>query len=131
MFFKLFLLFTLVPIVELYLLIRIGARIGAGTTIAVILITGVVGAYLARMQGFSAVRNIKRALEEGRMPGNEILHGIMVLLGAVTLITPGFLTDFIGLTLLIPATRQIYLLQLKRWMEKKIRSGQWRMEIRR
>lgn len=123
MFFKLFLLFTLIPIAELYLLIKIGGMIGAFNTVLIILVTAIVGAYLTKSQGFIVINRIQQALNEGRMPGSELLHGLCVLLGGFTLLTPGFITDFFGLSMLLPPIREIYVRLAERLIKNKIHKG--------
>lgn len=103
----LFLLFTLVPIVELYFLIQIGKVIGGLETIAAVVVIGVIGAALAKSQGLAVVRGVQRATAEGRMPGRELLEGAMVFAGGLLLVTPGVLTDVLGLLLLIPPVRRL------------------------
>ncbi|MFP4644158.1 MAG: FxsA family protein [Spirochaetales bacterium] len=105
MFGKLLLLFTVVPLIELYLLILIGQAIGAGPTVLIVLLTGAVGASLARMQGFSVWVKINREMNVGRFPGNELIDAVLVLAAGVTLLTPGVVTDVVGFLLLIPITR--------------------------
>lgn len=125
MFFKLFLLFTIIPIVELYLLIKIGGVIGAFNTVLIIFITATAGAYLAKSQGFIVLANIQQGVREGRMPGRELLHGLFVLLGGVTLLTPGFLTDLLGLSMLLPLSREMYIRLATRLIRRKIDTGRW------
>jgi UPF0716 protein FxsA len=127
MFFRLFILFTIIPIAELYLLIKIGGMIGAFNTVLIILFTAVIGAYLAKTQGFIVIRRINQALNEGRIPGQELLDGLFVLLGGFTLLTPGFLTDFIGLSMLFPLTRILYIKIAVQIIQNKIETGQWRI----
>lgn len=127
MFFKLFILFTIIPIAELYLLIKIGGMIGAFNTVLIILFTAVIGAYLAKTQGFVVIRKINQALNEGRIPAQELLDGLFVLLGGFTLLTPGFLTDFIGLSMLFPLTRILYIKLAVQIIQNKIETAQWRI----
>ena len=127
MFFKFFILFTIIPIAELYLLIMIGGMIGAFNSVLIILFTAVIGAYLAKTQGFIVVRRINQALNEGRIPAQELLDGLFVLLGGFTLLTPGFLTDIIGLSMLFPLTRILYIKLAVRIIQNKIETGQWRI----
>ena len=129
MFLKLFLLFTIIPIAELYLLIKIGGIIGAFNTILVILLTATVGAYLAKSQGLIVFTRIQDAMAEGRPPGDELLHGLFILIGGFTLLTPGFLTDLLGLSMLAPPIREIYIQIAKRIIRNKIETGNWRMTI--
>ncbi|RMI09632.1 MAG: membrane protein FxsA [Calditrichaeota bacterium] len=128
MLFKLFLLFTLVPIVELYVLIEVGSKIGALNTVLIILVTAITGAYMARTQGVQVIYQIQEALNAGRIPGRELLHGLFILLGGATLLTPGFITDVIGFTMLLPLTRKLYIRVTLRWIRRKLETGEWRVE---
>ena len=92
--------FITMPVVELWLLIGIGSRIGAGTTILVILMTGVIGARLAHQQGLSILRRVQHRLEHGQLPDKELWDGLCVFIGGLLLLTPGFITDGIGFLLL-------------------------------
>lgn len=103
---KLLLLFTLVPIVELVLLLEVGRRIGTAATLFLILITGVFGAVIARSQGVAALGRIRAELAGGQIPGPTIVDGVMILVAGAFLITPGFLTDIVGFLCLVPATRR-------------------------
>ena len=97
---RLLLLFIVVPVVELVLLIEIGQRIGTLTTIGLIMMTGIVGASLARQQGISTLGRLRKDLDEGRLPAEAIIDGVLILVAAAVLITPGVLTDAFGLPLL-------------------------------
>ena len=99
---KLILIFTIVPFIELSLLIEIGARIGTLNTIMVIVITGVIGAFMARIAGLNVLFKIQENLREGVFPRDELFDGILVLIGGVLLLTPGLLTDALGFFLLLP-----------------------------
>lgn len=101
------LLFIVVPIVELYVLIQIGQAIGALPAIALLILDSVIGALLLRAQGRAAWRRFNRTLTEGRMPGREVIDGVLVIFGGALLLTPGFLTDILGLVLLLPPTRAL------------------------
>jgi UPF0716 protein FxsA len=105
MFFRLLLLFTLVPLVELYLLISIGGVIGVAPTIAIVIGTGVLGAWLARWQGLAVLRRISDEMAAGRLPTDALVDGLLVLAAAAMLLTPGLLTDTAGFVLLVPAGR--------------------------
>ena len=106
MFGNLLVLFIFVPIVELYLLIQVGARIGPWPTIGLIVLTGFLGAFLARQQGLSTMRKIQEEMGNGRQPTLELLEGMMILIGGVVLITPGIMTDLFGFALLLPGFRK-------------------------
>jgi len=129
MVFRLFLLFTIVPILELYLLIKIGRVIGAFNTILVIFLTAITGAYLAKNQGFLIIKKIQQALAEGRPPARELLHGLFILIGGFTLLTPGFITDIIGISMLLPLFREYYIQLAERLIRDRIETGQWKMKI--
>jgi UPF0716 protein FxsA len=129
MFLQLFSLFLIIPVVEIYLLITIGGIIGATNTILIILITASLGAYLTKSQGFRVLRQIQEATGQGHVPGNELLHGLFVLIGGFALLTPGFLTDAIGFSMLIPQVREIYVGIAKGIIKKKIEQGNFQMRM--
>lgn len=124
MFPYLLLLFTVVPAVELIILIEVGSYIGSLNTLLLILLTGVVGAALARLQGFIVIRKIQNNLNGGNLPSAELLDGLMILVGGIVLLTPGFVTDALGFVLLIPFTRNIIKRLVRRKMEEMLRNGQ-------
>jgi len=126
-FLKLFSVFLIIPLIELYLLIKIGGIVGAFNTVLIILITASLGAYMAKSQGFRVLCQIQEATSQGRVPGNELLHGLFVLVGGFALITPGLLTDAIGFSMLIPQTREIYVGITKEIIRKKLENGRWQM----
>jgi UPF0716 protein FxsA len=101
----LILLFIVVPLVELYVIIQIGQAIGLVPTLFLLLLDAVLGAWLLRTQGRAAWVRFNRALAEGRVPAKEVLDGVLVIFGGALLLTPGFLTDIVGVILLIPPTR--------------------------
>jgi UPF0716 protein FxsA len=105
MFKKLFLIFIVVPLLELYLLIKIGQLLGAEVTIALVVVTGILGAIFVRAQGFSLVTKIKHDLNEGKLPHKRLFEGVCILASGLLLITPGLLTDLAGFLLLIPPLR--------------------------
>lgn len=119
----LFLLFTIVPAVELYLLFKVGAQIGAPQTIFIIIATGIIGAGLAKSQGLKIIREIQTQLQTGNMPSKAIERGLMMLVGGVLLVTPGFITDIIGILLITPITQDIIGLFLKPFLFKTLKSG--------
>lgn len=120
---KLALLFILMPIIEIAILIELGSRIGAFNTILIVIITGIIGAVLAKQQGMSIIHKIKEDIAFGNMPTESLFNGIFVLVGGILLITPGLITDFIGFTLLIPITRNVIKKIIRTWLEKKITKG--------
>lgn len=104
---RLFLLFALVPVIELYLLVQVGGEIGVLPTIALVLFTGVAGAWLARTQGLEVLARIQLDLSRGVMPTDSLLDGACILIAGVLLLTPGFITDIFGLLLLLPMSRVV------------------------
>jgi len=115
MFVKLFLAFTLIPMVELYLLIKLGAVIGAFNTLLLVILTGIAGAYLARLQGTQTMYRVRARLQQGEMPAEDMLDALLIFAAGVVLLTPGLLTDIAGLLLLLPPTR----LRFKIWLRQK------------
>jgi UPF0716 protein FxsA len=103
----LLLLFIVVPIAELALIIQVGQEIGVWWTIAVLVADAILGSVLARSQGRAAWRRFNEAMQAGRVPAREVLDGALVLFGGALLLTPGFLTDLLGLVLLVPPTRAL------------------------
>ena len=115
--------FILMPIIELAILLKLHDAAGLVNTLAIVIITGFVGAFLARAQGIMVLAQIKRDLAEGRMPAPRLMDGVMILIAGVLLITPGLITDAAGFLLLIPAVRTIIRAWLKRKLEAKLRDG--------
>ena len=107
-FLVLLVLFIVVPIIEIYVIIQVGQAIGALPTIALLIADSIAGSLLMRSQGRTAWRRFQAALAEGRMPGREVLDGVLVIFGGAFLLTPGFCTDVIGALLLLPPTRAIF-----------------------
>lgn len=116
MFARLLLIFTVVPLVELYLLVKIGTVIGPLQTIAIVIFTALVGAYLVRLQGIMTLYRIQRDFRQGIFPGNALFDGFLILLAGAFLITPGLVTDLVGLLLLIPGFRT----PVKAWIKRRV-----------
>jgi UPF0716 protein FxsA len=106
MFFRLILLFTVIPVVELIILIQLGKYIGIWPTVFIIVGTGLLGINLVRIQGLRILFKIKENLSEGHIPAEELLDGLCVLVGGAMLLTPGLITDTFGFILVIPRTRK-------------------------
>ncbi len=105
-------LFVAVPILEIYLLIKVGSVIGALPTIALVLLTAVAGAALLRQQGLATLARYQQRLARGEVPAQEMLEGLALAFGGALLLTPGFFTDFLGLLCLLPWTRR----RVVRWL---------------
>lgn len=118
MLYRLLLLMTVVPILELWLLFEIAQRTSGWFTFGLVLVTGLVGASLARWQGWRAMQRIQRELSQGQMPGGALLDGLLIFTAGVVLVTPGVITDAIGFLLLIPPTRSL----VKRYLTRRFQS---------
>ena len=120
---RLFLLFTVVPLIELYLLIAIGRMLGPGPTIALVLLTGAVGAWFARLEGARVIRRWQEAMARQQLPKDGVIDGFLIFIGGVMLITPGILTDIAGLSMVMPPTRRVIAGVARRWFETQIATG--------
>jgi UPF0716 protein FxsA len=123
MFLPVFLLFTGVPALELYILFKVGAQFGALNTILIIIGTGILGAALAKSQGLQLINNVQKELNEGKIPANEIIQGFCVFGGGLLLLTPGFVTDILGFCMILPGPRNFMAFMLKKWFERAVKSG--------
>ena len=126
MFVKLLALFTIVPLIELYLLIKIGGEIGALATVAIVVGTGIAGATLARQQGARVWWQMRQEMESGRFPADRLIDGLLLLVAGALLITPGLLTDLFGLIILIPLTRK----PIREWVKRRLNLMMQRGESR-
>ncbi|MCF7889595.1 FxsA family protein [Candidatus Bipolaricaulota bacterium] len=116
---RLIFLFTALPLIEIYLLIKVGNAIGYLLTALVVVGTGVVGALLARREGLSVLRRMRKKFREGRMPAEELIDGVILLLSGAFLLTPGIVTDVIGLVGLIPFFRRGVRGYGRRWFKRE------------
>lgn len=107
MLFRLLLLFITVPLIELYLLLQLASATSAGATFLLVIITGIIGSWLAKREGVIAWHKFHAALAEGRMPSREIQDGLMIVFAAALLLTPGILTDLVGFLMLVPLGRDL------------------------
>lgn len=113
----LFIMFVLVPALELYLLIEIGQMIGAMPTFGIILATGLLGSWMAKTQGLHVWRSLNRKLSSGQIPGKELVDGAIILISGALLLTPGVLTDVVGLLGLFPLTRVAFRTLLSKYLK--------------
>ena len=127
---RLLLLFIALPAVELALLIEIGRRVGTAETLALIVVTGVIGASLARRQGLEALARVQEQLARGEMPADSMTDGLLILLAAALLITPGVLTDAFGFLCLVPAFRDFVKRELVRRFERAVRENRVHVDVR-
>ena len=102
------LMIIFIPIIEIYLFIKIGSQIGAISTISLILFTAILGVFYARYEGFNTLRSAINQLLKNEVPLYEIISGAALAVAALLLILPGFLTDFIGLLIIFPPTRKLF-----------------------
>ncbi len=126
---RLLVLFTIVPLVELYILIKIGNYIGGLNTLILVVVTAMLGAWLARLQGLRTLRQIQLSLSRGQIPAEELIDGMLILVGGIMLITPGVLTDLFALILLIPFTRLYFKRWLRRRFDRMVSSGNVRLHL--
>ena len=123
MFIKLLIFFVFVPVMELYILIEAGRIMGLAPTIGLIMMTGVAGAWLARSQGVEILRRIQEETSRGQMPATILIDGALILVGGLLLLTPGFFTDALGFSFLVPLTRDLWRKGLSTWLQKQIKQG--------
>ncbi|WP_420456988.1 FxsA family protein [Rubrivirga sp.] len=127
MFGRLLLLFLIVPVADLALLVGVGGRIGLGPTLAIVVLTAVVGSWLARREGTAAWRRVQAKLATGGVPGPELVDGVVILVSGTLLLTPGFLTDVVGLLGLFPPTRALARRALRARFEQAVTRGSVRV----
>ncbi|ALS26901.1 exlusion protein FxsA [Paenibacillus sp. 32O-W] len=114
---------VLVPVIELWGILQMSDWIGGWTTFGFILLTGVLGAWLAQAEGRKVWREAQLQMQQGIIPGRAMLDGLCVALGGLLLMLPGFLSDLLGIALLFPATRPLFRNAMLRWLEKRMRDG--------
>lgn len=113
-------LFTVMPIVELALLIEVGKSIGTLWTIFIVIATALLGVVLLGVEGVAVIRRLKDEIGEGRVPQDAIIDGVLVAIGALLLITPGLITDLTGILLLLPPSRYLARSAIKKWIRRYI-----------
>ena len=128
---RILLFFTIVPLVELLILIKIGGHIGALNTILLVIFTVLLGAMLVRVEGLRTLRQIQSSLAQGQLPAEELIDGILIFAGGILLLTPGVLTDLFALVLLLPYTRMHFKRWLRRRFDRMVASGNVRLNYRR
>ncbi|GED68265.1 UPF0716 protein YtzA [Brevibacillus reuszeri] len=124
-------LFVVVFGIELWGLIAVGSLIGGWNTVFLVILTGLFGAWMAKQQGIQVFRMVQFQLARGQMPTETLIDGVLVLIGGLLLLLPGFISDVIGLIFLIPYTRMILRHLLKRWLWSLISSGRIQLFFRR
>ena len=129
MFFKLFLIFALIPVIELALLIKVGSLIGALNTIIIVILTAMIGAYLVRLEGLGVMYRIQKNMQEGIFPAEELINGAMILVAGAMLLTPGFFTDIIGFLMVFPVSREFIKKIARRHIKKQMNSNEIEIDI--
>lgn len=115
------LLFLVVPFAELFVLLQVGRVIGALETIGLLVLVSIAGAWLVKREGIGVLRRAEERLRQGGVPGRELVDGVMILFAGALLLTPGFLTDIVGILLLLPPVRAALRSSVVRWL--KLRAG--------
>ncbi len=115
--------FVLVPVLEIYVLIQVGQVIGAWWTVLLLVADGALGAWLMKREGGRALRALREALDQHRMPAKELADGALILVGGTLLLTPGFVTDVLGIVFVLPVTRPLARRGLTRYLERRFLSG--------
>ncbi|NMH60824.1 FxsA family protein [Alteromonas ponticola] len=120
---NLFLLFAIMPIIEIALLVQVGDIIGGWNTIALVLLSAFIGAYFVRREGVHTLRTAQQKMQSNQLPGQEMLEGLMLVVAGVLLVTPGFITDIFGLLLVLPPSRKLFAKKLKKHLSMQVVSG--------
>ncbi|MGE7622704.1 FxsA family protein [Viridibacillus sp. NPDC096237] len=121
---KILLFLILIPIIEIAVVLLSGKLIGAMYTLILIVVTGILGIYLAKTQGVKAFRDIQQAIQNGQPPGHAMINGLLIFIGGVFLVLPGFVSDIIGILLVFSPTRNLFKPMLYYWLRKKMKNGQ-------
>lgn len=120
---RLILLFTLLPLIDFAILLKIGSHIGFKYTLAIVIITGFTGAYLARSEGRYIIERIKFDISQGRLPADELMGGLCVIVGGAFLLAPGLITDALGFFLVLPITRTLFINVMKNRLKRMLTEG--------
>lgn len=113
-------LFIGVPFAEIYVLLQVGQAIGPVNTLGLLILISVVGAWLAKREGLGVLRRMQRSIDNGRVPGAELVDGFLILLAGALMLTPGFLTDIVAILLLLPPVRAVVRRELRRRLARRI-----------
>ena len=128
---RFFLLLIGLPLLELYILIKIGSYLGAFKTLALIIISAVLGLLFARFEGLRTLHQIRQSLAQGIVPAEEMLDSVLIFAGGVLFVLPGVLTDIVAVVLLIPFTRTTFKRWLRRRFDRAVASGNARLQYHR
>ena len=116
------LIFIVAPIIEIVVIVKVAGVIGGWNTVGLLILTSIVGAYLVRHEGFAVLRKVQAQLNRGVLPGNELIDGLLVLAGGLMMLVPGFITDVVGLVLVLPPTRPLGRAVVLRWVDRRLSS---------
>jgi UPF0716 protein FxsA len=119
----LFTVFVVMPMIEIYVIVQVGQEIGVLWTVALLVLSGVVGTWLIRHEGARTWQSLREALDSGRMPATEIADGALILVGGTLMVAPGFITDILGILLIFPLTRPIFRSLLAAAVSRRLLSG--------
>lgn len=118
-------LFLVVPFVELFVLLQVGQVIGVVPTVLILIVVSVIGGWLMKREGVGVWRRMNEQVRSGRVPGRELADAALILFGGALLLTPGFLTDFLGVALLLPPTRAVVRAEFLRRMARRVKVARW------
>jgi len=129
MFIKLLIIFTTVPLIELALLIKVGEILGVIPTIIIVALTGIIGVTLAKNQGYQVITKIKNNIELGKLPADDLIGGVLILIGGTMLLTPGIITDITGFSLIIPGSRNLFIKIVKQKIKNHIENNRRGIDV--
>jgi len=116
----LFILFVVLPILEIALLVNVGGMIGGWNTIGVVILTAFVGAYFVKREGVSTLQTAQAKMQRNEMPGKELVDGLMLVVAGILLVTPGFITDIVGFMFALPGSRHLIAAQVSKHMKMRV-----------
>jgi UPF0716 protein FxsA len=125
----LFILFALLPILEIALLINVGSVIGGWNTVGLVLLSAFIGAYFVKREGVSTLQTAQEKMQRNEVPGKELVEGLMLVVAGVLLVTPGFITDIFGFLLAMPGSRHFFAAQVSKHMKMRVVAGGWGREL--
>ena len=116
----LFILFALLPILEIAILVNVGSIIGGWNTIGIVILTAFIGAYFVKREGVSTLQTAQEKMQRNEVPGKELVEGLMLVVAGVLLVTPGFITDIFGFLLAMPGSRHFFAAQVSKHMKMRV-----------
>lgn len=116
----LFILFALLPILEIALLVNVGSVIGGWNTIGLVILTAFIGAYFVKREGISTLQTAQAKMQRNEVPGKELVEGLMLVVAGVLLVTPGFITDILGFLFVLPGSRHVIAAQLSKQLKMRV-----------